>query len=255
MDGETWTLLHGGRLHEVRVEHGRGRIRADWLLDGELVATKVEWGKTLTMAAGTGVEDASDATLGAVGVKAPTWFGATHRVVWLPVDAVDFEEDKDNEQEADQPDEIDAHSAELQLSITFAGATDLVPEAGSRAEARLAWIERHPRLHVVRSVLGAGGVVVPLFLFATLIGVLEPYLPQWEIPSPNLSRFFPDISLPRIPWPDIPWPDLPDWLGPTLKVLLAVAVAWGVAHGEIQRRRKARVKTETRADDEESVSS
>lgn len=263
MTQERWTTRHDGRTHEVSVDSRRGSLGAEWRVDGELVAQGREREKKLVLVP----DDAHDPMLGAVAVQAPLWFGVTRRAVLLPGEAVGMDEDEEEDDEDDLEDEdqdddeplpeVDLRAeARLHLLLTLnQGTVDLVPEPDSRAAARLDWIARHPRLHVVWSALTGGGWIACLFLFGLLIEVLEPYLPQGpDIQGPNLSQYLPDWDLPSVPFPDLPsipfpdLPDLPDWVGITLKLLVAVAFATVAARGEAKRWRK-RHSPETVEDD------
>lgn len=225
----------------------RLRLTAEWFVDGDLVGSGSEWGEyTVVVSA-----DEPERVPGAVGVKGPKHFSATRRVVLHPGDAEDAAEPDD---EPDAEDEVDATdgsstvpaSASLLLSFNR-GTVDLVPEPDTRAARRQDWILRHPRLHVVRETLSAGGVVMWGLIFTTVIlPVLERLLPHLPIPAipwpdinlpdlPSIPR--PDLpDLPSIPWPDLP--DLPDWLGTAIKLLLAVTIAGVFAAGEVKRRRE-----------------
>jgi hypothetical protein len=121
------------------------------------------------------------------------------------------------------------------------GGIDLVPEAGSRAAARETWIREHPRLYVVfRTATAVSGLLLPVLLFWLLA--------QIRIPWPSISIPLPDWHLPSLPWPDIsiPWPqwdlpELPPWLRAILekaKYVWPVALALGIAHAEVKRRRQ-----------------
>lgn len=122
------------------------------------------------------------------------------------------------------------------------GGTELTPEAGSRAAAHHEKVLAHPGRYTLIETLGAaGGVVVPIIVFAILarlaFEIPWPGLPS--IPWPNL----PDIDLPSIPWPSIDLPDVavPGWVETVLasaKYVVPVIVAFVLARGEVRRRRR-----------------
>lgn len=232
MDAETWSVEHDGRRHEVRVERRRGVHRVEWRVDGRELARAAEREKKVVLTP----TDEDDAALGAVAARGPRWRGATRRVVLLPAEAVTPER-KDDEQEEDAIPQAVLARFHLMRSLDK-DTVDLVPEPGSAAERHQQWVERHPRLHVVREVLGAGGgVLVPLLFLAVVVPVVDRFVPEGpDIPSIPLPDL-PSISLPDLP--DIPFPDLPNWLGTALKLVVAVAVAWSLASAEVRRRRKA----------------
>lgn len=116
------------------------------------------------------------------------------------------------------------------------------PPAGSPAAAREKAMEESPTkrwLYPFLSGLGKGGWAVAVLIlgpvvskiFDLLWGLIEPHLPDWDLPSiPWPSIDLPDIHLPSIPWPHINWPhiDLPDWhipewMRPVLHVLAVAA--------------------------------
>jgi len=124
----------------------------------------------------------------------------------------------------------------------LAGGTELTPAPGSRAAAHQEKVLAHPGRYTALETLGAaGGVVVPIIVFAILARL------AFEIPWPDLPSIpwpdLPDINLPSIPWPSIDLPDIavPGWVETVLasaKYVLPVVVAFVLARGEVRRRRR-----------------
>jgi hypothetical protein len=208
---ERWHLVHDGHEHVVQIVDTGLRRAVTWLLDGAPIGDKRTSDKRVVIDGGE---------YGAVGVRLPEFVGPARRVTWYGADS-----------------ELGAKAA----AHTGLGGIDLVPEPGSRAEARESWIRAHPRLYVVRRVATA------------LTGVLLSLLMVWlltriHIPWPNISIPWPDWRLPSIPWPNvsIPWPDweLPDvplWIRELLgkvKYVWPVLLALGIAQAEVKRRKQ-----------------
>lgn len=193
----------------VQITDAGMRRAVTWRLDGTEIGTRRTTDKRVVI-------DGGDQ--GAVRIQLPEFVGPARRVTWYGTDAV-----------------LDAEAA----AHTGLGGLDLVPEPGTKAAAREAWIREHPRLYVARRTATA------------VLGVLLPLLLLWlvahiRIPWPNLSIPWPDWDLPSIPWPSIPWPswdlpELPAWLRALLdklKYVWPVALALGLAHAEVKRRRQ-----------------
>jgi hypothetical protein len=150
---------------------------------------------------------------------------------------------------------VTLHGSEAEAH-TGLGGTDLEPEAGSKAAQRAEWIGAHPHLHTARqTALAAAGVGVPILLVWLL--TLVPW-PSIDIPWPSIdlpSIPWPSIPWPSIPWPDvklpsIPWPDLPSlpaWTEPVRKFAIPILIAFFIARGEVNRRRKAEAKAAEQA--------
>ena len=123
------------------------------------------------------------------------------------------------------------------------GGVDLQPAPGSPAARHHDKVLAHPGRYTALETLGAaGGVVVPIIIFA-LLARLAFEIPWPDLPSipwPNL----PDINLPSIPWPDVNLPSvkLPEWVRLILenaKYVVPVIIAFVLARAEIRRRRQA----------------
>jgi hypothetical protein len=227
---ERWTLEHHGRTHVVAVDpKGLGR-RISWHVDGEPVVERSTWDDTVRL-----VPDDAEG-MGAVRLRFGA-FGPARRVTWYDTTA-----------------HLDASTA-AELGV---GGHDLLPEPGSKAALRDAWIDEHPRLHTAKRTAAAVlGVVVPILLLWLAGRFVLP-----AIPWPDLPRIpWPDWDLPRIPWPSIdlpsiPWPDWQiDWTPPwwlawirdNARYVVPVVVAFVVARSEIRRRRTQRERREAAA--------
>lgn len=139
------------------------------------------------------------------------------------------------------------------------GGVDLDPEPGSPAAAHEDRVRAHPRRYaLVQTATGVAAVVVPIVV--TLLLARLAFSIDW--PWPDLPRV-PWPDLPSIPWPDlpgVPWPDLPDirlpgwvrWALDKAKYVWPVVLAYVLARGEINRRRKQdELRTELRREHEE----
>ncbi len=132
---------------------------------------------------------------------------------------------------------------------------DFDAPAGTKAARVQAWGRAHPHLFAARHVLTSGaGILLALIGIGWLIRLVEPYLPDFSLPSipwPDL----PSLDLPSIPWPDlpdIPWPQLPQFTAPawlqaileTREYWLPIAVAMAIAVWEVRRQRRQRAHRE-----------
>lgn len=226
---ERWTLERDGRTHVVEVDpRGLGR-RIAWRVDDDPVVERSTWDDTVRLVP-DGVEG-----VGAVRLRFGA-FGPARRVTWYDTTA-----------------HLDASTA-AELGV---GGHDLLPEPGSKAALRDAWIDEHPRLHTAKRTAAAVlGVAVPILLLWLAGRFVLPAIP------------WPDLDLPRIPWPDwdVPWPsiDLPsipwpdwqiDWTPPAwlawvrdnARYVTPVVVAFVVAQAEVRRRRTQRERREAAA--------
>jgi len=131
------------------------------------------------------------------------------------------------------------------------GDVDLPPEAGSKAARHEEAVRAHPeRYALVQAAGGAVKVVVPILL-TILLARLAFSLPLPSVPMPDLPSV-PRPDLPSLPLPDLP--DLPEWSLPgwvqqvldVAKYVWPVALAYVLARGEINRRRR---QDERRGDD------
>ncbi len=204
---ERWRLVHEDHEHLVENVDAGWRRSVTWRLDGTEIGTRRTNDKRVVINGGD---------RGAVRVQLPEFAGPARRVTWYDADSA-----------------VDAETA----ARTGLGGLDLVPEPGSKAAAREAWIREHPRLYVARSTATA------------VLGVLLPLLLLWlasRITWPSISIPLPDWSLPSIPWPSIPWPswdlpELPAWLKSLLEkaeYVWPVLLAFGLGHAEVKRRRR-----------------
>lgn len=132
--------------------------------------------------------------------------------------------------------------ATVQAKDDLVGGTDLAPAPGSPAAVHHEKVLARPGRYTALETLGAaGGVVVPIIIFA-LLARLAFEIPWPDLPSipwPNL----PDVDLPSIPWPNVDLPDvsLPGWVRFILenaKYVVPVVIAFVVARAEIRRRRQ-----------------
>ncbi len=213
---ERWTLVRGGRTHEVLIADAGLRRHVTWSIDG---ITRAE-ARTVDEKVRLRGDDAGDGAGGAVEVRLPRFVGPARRVTL----------------QADDPDAPDG--------------VDFVPEPGSRAARREARIRAHPRRHeLVATVVGVVGLVAPLVLVAVLARFAFS-LPLPDLPLPRVS--LPDIPWPS--WPR-PRPHLPGWVAWTLdktKYVIPVVVAFAIARGEVRRRRAQDARRAHEAGDEAS---
>lgn len=221
---ERWTLEHEGRTHVVEVDPaGLGRS-ITWRCDDELVVERRTWDDTVRL-----VPPDDAGTPGAVRLRFGA-FGPARRVTWY-----------------DTTEHLDAASV-AELGV---GGYDLLPEPGSKAALRDAWIDAHPNLHTAkRTATALLGVLLSLLTAWLLARFALPAIPwpDWDLPRIP----WPDWDLPSIPWPQIdlpriPWPDwdlaLPWWVkevGEYAKYVVPIVVAFAVAQSEVRRRRAQR---------------
>ncbi|MEV7430862.1 hypothetical protein AB0N29_14675 [Nocardioides sp. NPDC092400] len=209
---QVWERTVDGRHHRVEAE-GSVRRHLRWYVDGALVAEK----RTLEDAPELQADD--DPALGAVKVRFSA-LGAPRRAS-LHADQVG--------------------------AITGVGGTDLVPEAGSPAAHHEERLLAHPN----RYAATRAGVAIAVIAVPLLLSLLSRFLPDVDLPLPSIP--WPDLpDLPSIPWPDVPRPDLPSiplpdlpdlpgWVERVVDVLgyvWPVALAFLLARGEVNRRRK-----------------
>ncbi len=204
---ERWRLVHEGHEHVIEIADAGLRRAVTWRMDDTEIGSRRTNDKRVVIAGGE---------RGAVRVQLPEFVGPARRVTWYGPDGA-----------------LDAEAA----AHTGLGGLDLVPEPGSKAAAREAWIREHPRLYVARRVATAVlGALVPLLILWLLS--------QVRIPWPSISVPWPDWSLPSIPWPDWDLPDLPElpaWLRTLLerlKYVWPVVLALGLGYSEVKRRRQ-----------------
>ncbi|MBC9732630.1 hypothetical protein [Nocardioides marmotae] len=209
---QVWERTVEGRHHRVEAE-GSVRRRLRWYVDGELVAEKqtVEDGPELDSG-----DDHPD--LGAVKLKFST-LGSPRRATL---------------------------HGDVAAAIIGVGGTDLVPAEGSPAALHEARMLAHPNRYAARQA----GIAVAIIAVPVLLGLLSRFLPDIDIPWPDIdlpSIPWPDIDLPSIPWPDIDLPiphvdlEVPAWVRRVADVLgyvWPVALAFVLARGEVNRRRK-----------------
>ncbi|MDN4173378.1 hypothetical protein QWY28_10520 [Nocardioides sp. SOB77] len=209
---QVWERTVDGRHHRVEAE-GSVRRRLRWYVDGEPVAEKRSAEDSVEL------HDEDRPGLGAVKVR----FSALG-----------------------SPRRASVHADHLG-ALTGAGGIDLVPEEGSPAAKHEARLLAHPNRYAAWQTGIAAAVVLGPLLLGLLWRLLDPLLPDLPaVPAPDLPSI-PWPDLPSIPWPDlpsIPWPDLPDrpaWVDRVVDVLgyvLPLAVAFAVARGEVNRRRR-----------------
>jgi hypothetical protein len=215
-DPQRWELTLDGRTHRVEVAGSFTRtIR--WFVDDEPVASRKSSEDKVSFGADPGNGHA-------VGLRFST-LGHGKRVT-LYTD-----------------DETMPATARATLGT---GGIDLDPEPGSPAALREERIRQHPWRHAaIATAGGVAKVAVPI-----LLGILAVRF-VIDLPWPDLD--WPDLPWPEIPWPDIPWPaipwptiDLPSWQVPEwvqwvadkLKYVGPVVLAFVLARGEVNRRRK-----------------
>ncbi|WP_205472832.1 hypothetical protein [Nocardioides sp. SYSU D00038] len=211
---QVWEQTVDGRSHRVEAS-GSVSHRVEWWVDGEKVAEKKAMEDRLRLEHG---EDGEHGRLLVV-------FSGLGR----PRRATVFGPGEDAQ------------------AMTGLGGTDLAPEVGSPAAAYEEKVLAHPRRYAaVQTLGGVAKVVVPivLALLAARIAINVPW-PDVDLPSipfPDL----PSIPWPSIPWPDLPRPNLPDvslpdwvrWLLDKVKYVWPVVLAFVLARGEVNRRRK-----------------
>lgn len=231
MTTEGWERVEAGQLHRVEIaEAGLQRV-VTWSIDGAMVATKrTTESRVVLTPEGEGVEG------WALAVKLPTFTGPARRVSLFRGSG--------------------RSSAQVRAE-TGVGGLDLVPDPGSKAAAREAYIREHPRMFTARSTaVGVVKVIAPFvlawlaarFVFSLSWPDWLPRIPWPEIDPPDIN--LPDVDLPDIDLPAIPWPevDLPDvnvpeipawlkWLVDKLPLIVPVLVAFGLARAEVKRRR------------------
>ena len=172
---ERWRLVHEGHEHVVEIADAGLRRSVTWLVDGAEIGNRRTTDKRVVIGGGE---------RGAVRVQLPEFVGPARRVTWYSGGEA-----------------LDAETA----AHTGLGGLDLVPEPGSKAAAREAWILEHPRLYVARRVATAVlSVLLPLLLLWLLSRV--------RIPWPDITIPWPDWNLPSLPLPDWDLPELPAWL-------------------------------------------
>jgi hypothetical protein len=205
---ERWRLVHEGHEHVVEIADAGLRRAVTWRVDGTEVGDRRTTDKRVVISGGE---------RGAVRVQLPEFVGPARRVTWYSTDGA-----------------LDAEAA----ARTGLGGLDLVPDPGSKAAAREAWIREHPRLYVARRVATA------------VLSALVPLLVLWllsqvRIPWPSISIPWPDWRLPSIPLPDLPdlpdLPELPAWLRALLdrlEYVWPVVLALGLGYSEVKRRRQ-----------------
>ena len=210
---QRWFLETDGHTHMVEIsDAGLGR-RIVWRRDGQQLASKQAGDERVQLLSDTEVFAGAEA----VGLRFG-WVGPARRVSWYAASS---------REEA------------LAAAALGVGGVDFVPELGSKAAEREAWIRAHPRLYTARQTAIAVGGVVGGLLVAWLLArvVVAIDLPAWDLPRMPLP------DLPDIPWPDIRLPDwrLPGWVrevADKAKFVLPVLIAFAMARGEIRRRRK-----------------
>ncbi|MDP9824447.1 hypothetical protein [Kineosporia succinea] len=215
---ERWHLIHEGHEHTVEISTKATAWMLHWKADGSTVAQKKTSENTVVL---DGKEH------GAIRLKLPSISGPARRVTLYA-----------------SPEPKGA-TGQAHLGV---GGTDFVPEEGSRAAKREAWIRDHPHQYATRRTLTAlAGVLVPIGLLWLLRQITwrpDVNLPSVNLPSVDLPRIpWPDIDLPSIPWPDVNLPsvnlpDLPGWVQYVWPVLLA----FGVAQAELRRRKQQDLK-------------
>jgi len=220
---ERWRLVDEDHEHVVEIADVGLRRVVTWRLDGNELGSKRTTDKRVVINGGD---------RGALSVHLPEFVGPARRVTWYSADS--------------------AMGAEAAAHAGL-GGLDLVPEPGTKAAAREAWIAEHPRLYVARRV-GTAAI-------GALCGVLVLWLmTQIRIPWPAISFPWPDWDPPAIPLPDIPWPDLPDlpaWLKELVekvKYVWPVVLALGLGHAEVKRRRQQQERRRRASAPEDSAS-
>lgn len=215
---QSWALTLRGRHHRVDVDGSVSRS-VRWYVDDALVALTKSSDDHVVLEA---KPDATDA----LGLKFDA-LGRAKRVTLYEGD-----------------DDVDAQAR----ATLGTGGIDLDPEPGSAAARREQRIREHPRRHTaIATAMGVVKVVVPLLLGLLVVRfALSLPWPSWNLPWPN-------IPLPRIPWPDVPrpdvpWPDIelpnwrmPDWvrwIADKAKYVWPILLAYVLARGENNRRRK-----------------
>lgn len=206
---QVWERTVAGRHHRVEAE-GSVRRRQRWYVDGELVAEKRSVEDSVEL------QDEDRPELGAVKVK----FSALG-----------------------SPRRASVHD-DVIGAITGVDGTDLVPEEGSPAALHEERLLAHPNRYAAQKA----GIAIAVIAVPALLGLLARLFPDFEIPLPDLPSIpWPDIDLPSIPWPDIDLPiprldlEVPGWVRQVLDVLgyvWPVALAFLLARGEVNRRRK-----------------
>lgn len=207
---QVWERTVAGHHHRVEAE-GSVRRSLRWYVDGELVAEKRSAEDTVEIDSG---DDHPD--LGAVKVKFSV-LGAPRRA--------------------------SVHD-DLAGALVGVGGTDLVPEAGSPAAQHEERLLAHPNRYAAQKA----GIAIAIIAVPVLLGLLSRFLPDIDVPWPDLPSIpWPDIDLPSIPWPDIDLPiprfdlEVPGWVRRVTDVLgyvWPVALAFLLARGEVNRRRK-----------------
>jgi len=243
---ERWHLTYGGHEHTVEISSKATAWLLRWTTDGAEVASKKTSESTVVL---DGQEH------GAVRLKLPSLAGPARQVTlftdpdggssriksWFRVRGARGKK-KDPVEPAPGPEQAGA-TGQAHLGV---GGTDFLPEPGSKAARREAWIREHPHLYAARrSALAAVGVLLPLGVLWLLRQLLKQITWRPDLPDVNL----PSVNLPSIPWPhvdvnlpfpDVNLPDLPDL--PSLpgwtQYAWPVLIAFGVAQAELRRRRQ-----------------
>ncbi|MCE0537406.1 hypothetical protein LWF15_18040 [Kineosporia rhizophila] len=218
---ERWHLAQDGHEHTVEISTTAASWVLRWTSDGTEVAAKKTSDSTVVL-------DGKDH--GAVRLKLPSLTGPARQVTLYSAADEGAKKSKDL-----------GAAGQAHLGV---GGTDFVPEEGSRAARREAWIREHPNQYAARRTATAlAGVLVPVALIWLLRQIT--WRPDIDLPRIDLPR----IQLPRIPWPeidlpDIPWPDidinlpdlpnLPGWV----QYVWPVLIAFFVTQAELRRRRQ-----------------
>lgn len=216
---ERWHLTRDGHEHTVEISSKATVWILRWTRDGKEVATHRTSDSTAVL---------DGKKRGALRIKLPSFTGPARQVTLYDVPA-----DKKKDDNA---------TTQAHLGV---GGTDFVPEAGSKAAKREAWIREHPNLYAARRTGAAlAGVLLPI----AAIWLLQKITWRPDINWPRIN--LPDLNLPSIPWPDIdiPWPEIsvdipfPDIDLPSLpgwvKYVWPVLLAFGIAQAELRRRRQ-----------------
>ncbi|GLY30403.1 hypothetical protein [Kineosporia sp. NBRC 101731] len=231
---ERWHLTHAGHDHTVEISLKATTWMLRWTADGSEVAQKKTSDNTVVL---DGKEH------GAIRLKLPSMTGPARQVTLYPAAQPSGRAGHKARKAAADPADAPAGAAgQARLGI---GGTDFVPEEGTRAAQREAWIREHPHQYAARrTVVAVAKVGVPLGIFWLLHRITwRPDVDLPDIDPPNIP--WPQIHLPRIPWPDLPWPpvnlpdlpDLPDLPGWT-QYVWPVLLAFFLAQAELRRRRQ-----------------